>query len=122
MIGTECASDDMIFHVGYKLFVLLWNTDSMGRIIWAEQNIEKTVESSIPNETDIAYRHGGISTAWTWVPERVSKGWILDGKVMAENVVVSHCGSTESKANPSNCALSSYYSSFLLQSYCKCTW
>lgn len=101
MIGTERASDYIIFHVGSKLLVLIWNTKhSMGRIIWVEQNIEKTVESSVPNETDVADCHSGISTARTWFPKRVSKGRILDCKVMAENVVMGHYGSAESKENP----------------------
>src|SRR6266702_2454303 len=92
MIGTERAGDNVIFHSRSKLCVLLWNTNSMGRIFWTKQNIEKTVELPFSNETDVANRHGGISTAWTWLPECVSIGRIFDCKVVAKNVVVGHCG------------------------------
>lgn len=96
MIGTKRASDNVTSHAGSKLFVLLWNTKgSMGWIIWAEQNIEKPVESPFPNETDVASGHGGISTARTWLPKCVSKCRILDCEVVAKNVVVGHCGGAE---------------------------
>jgi hypothetical protein len=99
-MGSKRASDNVIVHTGSKLFVLLWNTKSMGRICWAEQNIEKTVELPIPNETNVANRYSGIPTAWSWFPKRVSVGWILDCKVMAENVVVGHCSSAEIEGKP----------------------
>ena len=100
MIGTERPSDYVIFDLGPKLSVLLrvWNTKNpMGRIFWAEQNVEKAVESPFPNETDVANRHSGISTAWTWLPKCMSVGRILSCKVVAKNVVVGHCGGAASK-------------------------
>jgi len=100
MIGTERAGDNVIFHSGSKLFVLLWNTNSMGRISWARQNIEEMVELPFSNETDVANCHGGISTAWIWLPKCVSVGRILSCKVVTKNVVVGHCGGTGIEGNP----------------------
>ena len=90
MIGTKRASDNVIFHAGSKLFVLVWNTDSVGRISWAKQNIEETVELAFSNKPDIANRHGGILPP-TWLPKCVSVGRILDREVMAKDVVMGHC-------------------------------
>src|ERR1700677_1575837 len=102
MIGTERAGDNVIFHVGSKLFVLriLWDTeDSMGRIPWAKQNIKKPVESSFPNETNIANCHGRITTTWIWLPKCVSVGRILCCQVLTKNIVVGHCSGAEIKGS-----------------------
>ncbi len=88
MVGTVRAGSDVVFHAGYKSFVLLRNTiDLMGSIFRVKQNIEETMEFPFPNETDIANLDGEIST-WTWIPERVSEGRILDGKMVTKDVVV----------------------------------
>jgi hypothetical protein len=99
-MGSKRASDNVIVHTGPKLFVLLWDTKSMGRICWAEQSVEKTVELPFPNETNVANRYSGISTACTWLPKCVSVGWILDCKAMAENVVVGHCDGAGVEGDP----------------------
>jgi len=79
MIWSERAGDNVIFHVGSKLFVVFWNTiHLMGWVVWVKQNIEETMESPSPDETDVADRHSGITIPWTWFPERVSIGRVLD--------------------------------------------
>ena len=107
IMGGKRAGDDVIFHVGSKLFVILWNTKSMGRIVWAEQNIEKTVELPFPDEADVANCHGRGSTAWTGLPKCVPVGRIFDCKVVPKNVVVGHCGGTEVEDNPRKTLISS---------------
>ena len=60
----------------------------MGRMIFGEQDVEKTVEFALANETDIAYLYGRIESPRIWHPQGVSMRSILDCDFFAVNVVV----------------------------------
>jgi len=67
---------------------MLWYV--VGLIFYGEQSIEKTVESAIAYETDVADLHRVIRFRWTWLPKSMSVRRILDRKLFAKDIVIGH--------------------------------
>ena len=64
------------------------NTVFMRRMIFREQNVEKTVKFALANETDIAYLNGRIKTTRIWYPQSMSMSSMFDCNFFTVNVVV----------------------------------
>ena len=85
----------MIKQGGDEGLIIFWHSSLMRRIIGWEQGVEKTMEFASAYETNIANLHGPIRVPRTWPPQGMSVRRILDGELLAEDVVVGH---RESKA------------------------
>jgi hypothetical protein len=78
----------MSSELDFQWFMMFRNTVFMGRMVFGEQNVEKTVKFALANETDIAYLYGRIKSPRIWHPQSVSMRSILDCDFFAVNVVV----------------------------------
>ena len=85
----------MIQQIGDEGFMILRYPEPVGWIVCWKQGIEETMEFASAYETNIANLHGSIGIPRTRPPQGMSVRRILDGKLLAEDVVVGH---RESKA------------------------
>jgi hypothetical protein len=91
VIATKTALGEMtIRQGGDKWFMIFWHAELVGWIICWKQGVEKTMEFASAYETDVADFHGRIWCPWTWLPQGMSVRRMFDGKLFAEDVVVSH--------------------------------
>jgi hypothetical protein len=70
--------------------MIFWHSSLMGWMVCWQQGVEKTVEFASAYEADIADLHRPVGVPWTRSPQGMSARRILDCKLFAEDVVVSH--------------------------------
>jgi hypothetical protein len=75
---------------GDKRLMIFWNTVLVGRMVRRKEGVEKAVESPSAYEPDVANLHGTIQLWRTGIPQGMSARRVLDRKLRAEDVVVSH--------------------------------
>jgi hypothetical protein len=80
----------MVRQTGDKRLMVFWYTELVGRMVRGKEGIEKTVESASAYEPDVANFHGTIRCRRTGIPQGMSTRRVLDRKLCAEDVVVSH--------------------------------
>jgi hypothetical protein len=97
IIAIKRTGVEMIGPSGDKGFMIFWYALLLGWIVCREQGVEKTMEFASTCETDITDLHGPIWSFWTWLPQGMSVRRIFDGKLFAEDVVVCHRESQESR-------------------------
>ena len=90
MAGAEYATKNVIGQAGYKWFVILWYAGLVGRMVCGKEGIEKSVESALAYEADIADFHGTRQPRRTGLPQSMSVRRILDREPPSEDVVVCH--------------------------------
>jgi hypothetical protein len=89
MIGIKRIPVEVIRPGGDEGFMIFWHT-LVGWIVCWKQSVKKTMEFASAYETDIANMHGYIWVPWTWRPQGMSVRRILDCKLFAEDIIVSH--------------------------------
>ena len=62
----------------------------VGLIFSGKEGVEKTMELTIANETDVADIYRAIWFPWIWLPKSMSVRRIFDGKLFAKDIVISH--------------------------------
>lgn len=90
MAGAEYAMKNVIGQAGYKWFVIFWYAGMMGWMVCGKEGIEKSVESALAYEADIADFHGTRQPRRTWLPQSMSVRRILERKPPSKDVVVCH--------------------------------
>ena len=90
IIGTTSSLDNVLQQAGHKGFMIFWHAELVGLIVRRQQGIEKSVEFTFAYEADVADLHGPIRIPWGRVPQCMTERRILDCKLFAKDVVVSH--------------------------------
>jgi len=80
----------MIQQIWDEGLMIFWHAEVVGWMVCWKQGVEKTMETALAYETDIAYLHGSIRFPWSWPPQGMPVRWILDCKLFAEDVIVGH--------------------------------
>ena len=98
IIGIKKTFVKMLRPVGDEWFMILWHaTLLVGWIVCWKQGVEKTMEFAFAYETNVANLHRLFWVPWAWLPQSMSVRRICDGKLFAENLVVGHRRSQESR-------------------------
>jgi hypothetical protein len=95
IIAVKRIRVEMIRQGGGEGLMMFWHAELLGWIICWKQGIEKTMEIAFAYETDIANLNASIWVPWTWPPQGMSVRRVLDCKLFAEDVKVSHRGLQE---------------------------
>ena len=90
MIATKRFSVEMFGKGGYEGFMIFWYAELVGWIVCWKQDVEKRIKSALAYETDVADLHRPIWFSWIWLPQCVSVRRMLDGKLLAVDVVFGH--------------------------------
>jgi hypothetical protein len=97
IILTEKPGVKMIWRCGNEGLMIFWHASLVGWIVCWKQSVEKTMKFSSAYEANVSDLYGPIWYLWTWLPQGVSVRRILDCKLVAEDVVVGHWVSQESR-------------------------
>jgi hypothetical protein len=97
VIATKRNCGDMIRQGGDEGLMVFWHTELLGCIVCWKQGAEKSVESALAYETNVADLHGPIWVCWTWLPQGISVRRIFDCKLFAEDLVFGHRGWQETR-------------------------
>ena len=90
MAGAEYATKNVIRQAGVKWLVILWYTELVGWMVCGKEGIEKSVESALAYEANIADFHGTRQPRRTGFPQSMSIRRVLRRKPPSKDVVVCH--------------------------------
>ena len=70
IIGTKRTCGEVIRQGGGgdEGFMIFWHSQFLGWIVCWKHGAEKTVESALEYETNVADLHGPIWICWSWIP------------------------------------------------------